>query len=170
MTNRALLRPCTKASAMLLADVWFGAGSDMARAVAPQLAAAVALRTLAFNGRTIMLGGVVQHEGWRDAFLIVDPEWTAPPKGMLRIVRKLRFAAQSLASGDLLIIHTRTPAGARLAKSAGCIRLRTIRLHDLELEVWRVVVQEASPFDHGRAFAAHSGGAGGRGPEATRAG
>lgn len=151
-------------------EQWFGAGSDMARAIAPQMAAARQLRALWFNGLPIMIGGLVAHDGWRDAFMIVDPDWTAPPRGMLRIVRKLRVAARDLAAGDPIIVHTRTAAGARLAKTAGCLALRRIRLHGLELEVWRVVVPEDGAGDHRRAFGARAGRSDGRGAEAASAG
>lgn len=154
--NRVQLAHITAGQALDHVTQFFGDHSDQAIGLAPQLAAARHLRALKANGRVIALGGVVRLAAIDtvEGFLILDPHWSPTPRLLTLAVRRIRAAAKSVAVHDNLVVHVRTRAGARLARTVHLSYLRMIRLHDIELEVWGRVV---SGSDHGKAGQAQAG-------------
>jgi hypothetical protein len=139
--NRVQLQPVTAGYALDHLIGFFGPHSDEAIKLAPQIAAARNLRVLNMNGCAIAVGGVVPlNDGTSEGFLIIDPHWTPTPRLMVLAVRRIRAAVEAVSRHHDLIVHVRSRAGKRLARTVHLTQLRMIRLHDVELEVWGRVV------------------------------
>lgn len=140
-------------------EEWFGEGTEQARALAGQACSAAIRRMMIMNGRSVLLAGVHAtpggaYEGW----MLVNPDWKAPPIGLIRIVRALREHCAPLAP---LHVYVRSEAGRRLAICCGLSLARTLRLNGEILEVWHVVAEKDVPRDYGCAIAAQAGGVAG---------
>jgi hypothetical protein len=164
--NKVVLEPVTAGQALDLVTRFFGDYAPEVHALAPQLAVSRNLRALAINNYRVMLGGVVplsngSHEGW----LLIDPHKTFTPCLMILAVRRLRFALDEAARGRHVIVHTRTDAGRRLAQCFHMRRLRMIRVHGHELEVWDHELHEGTD---ARVHAAEKRGAEGGDPAGRR--
>lgn len=142
--NQVWLKPLSPGMALDAVQMMFPQYAPEVAALAPQLAMGRRLRALLVNGDVFAVGGVVRLDNHDEGFLILAPDRTWPPHAAVLMVRRIAAAvAEHLSGTDCdLIVHVRTPAGARLAKCSCLRRLRKVRLHDVELEVFGHVVSQ----------------------------